>query len=72
MQEPCLFYKIKVITLRNKVISSNRNLWHPYISRKKYCAHPKSKYLRNTIGPSVPCGGDLEKCVIPPEDWRSD
>ncbi len=71
MQEPCSFYKIKVTTLRNKTISSNRNLKHPHISRKEYCAHPKSKYLRNTTGPSVPCGGDLKKCIIPPEDRRS-
>ncbi len=70
MQEPCPFYKIKVTTLRNKTASSNRNLIHPHISRKAYCAHPKSGYLRNGIGPSVPCGGALEKCIIPPEDRR--
>jgi hypothetical protein len=71
VQEHCAFYKIKVTALRNKTIPSNRNLKHPYTSRKEYCAHPKSKYPRNTIGPSIPCGGDLEKCVIPPEDRRS-
>jgi len=71
MQEPCAFYKIKVTTLQNKTISSNRDTEHPHISRKGYCAHPKSKHPRNTIGPSVPCGGDLEKCILPPEDWQS-
>jgi hypothetical protein len=71
VQEPCNFYKIKVTTLRDKT-NYDRNSGHPHTSRKGYCAHPKSKYPRNTIGPSVPCGGDLEKCIIPPEDWRSD
>jgi hypothetical protein len=68
--EPCPFYKIKVTILRNKTNSSNRNSTHPHTSRQEYCAPLKSKHPRNTIGPSVPCGGDLEKCVIPPEDRR--
>ena len=72
MSEVCLFYKIKITTLSNKTISSNRNLTQPPISRKGYCVHPKSKYPRNTFGPSVPCCGDLEKCIIPPKDRRSE
>lgn len=58
MQERCPFYKIKVTILRNKTVSSNHNLSHPHISRKEYCTHLKSKYLRYAIGPSIPCGGE--------------
>jgi hypothetical protein len=71
MPELCRFYKIKITTLRNKTNASNRNLKRPRVSRRGYCAHPKSKYPRNTTGPSVPCDGDLEKCIIPAEDRRS-
>ena len=71
MPELCPFYKIKITTLRNKTISLTRNLLQPHVSRRGYCAHPKSKYPKNTSGPSVPCGGELEKCIIPPEDPRS-
>ena len=71
MKEPCAFYKIKVTTLQRKTISPNRNSEHPHIYRIGYCAHPKSKYPRNTIHSGVPCGGDLEKCVISPEDRQA-
>ena len=71
MQEPCAFYKIKVTTLQSKTISPDQAPLFPQFSRKEYCAHPKSTYLRDTIGPSVPCGGDLEKCIISSEDRRA-
>jgi hypothetical protein len=71
MPDPCLLYRIKITTLRDKTISLIRNLLQPHVSRRGYCAHPESKYLRNTFGPSVPCCGELEKCIIPPEDRKS-
>ena len=70
-QETCIFYKVKVTTLQNQTTSSQRNLRHPHISCKGYYAHPKSKRPRNIISPSVLCDGDLEKCVISAEYWRS-
>ena len=71
MQEPCVFYKTKLTTLKGTTAASAPTTQQPQVFRKGYCAHPKSKHPRNAAGPSVPCGGDLEKCVIPAEEWRS-
>lgn len=65
---PCQYYRSGVSTLGSEIPSSSRSSLRPYVRRTEWCEHPRSKH--DWIFDNVPCGGDLEKCPLSPQEWQ--
>lgn len=62
----CKHYKTEISTPESKTISSNRSHKKPEVYEKHRCNHPESLFPLKVIDArSVPCEGDVKKCVIP-------
>ncbi len=65
-QIACLFYRAENVCFPSMTMSADHGPIRVAIVCHGWCAHSKSRYKQQHIfGPSVPCGGDPEKCADP-------
>jgi hypothetical protein len=69
--DPCAFYRSKEIITSKNPMPVDGNTRQYKIVRREWCLHPKAYGFQAVIGPSVPCRGDLEKCMIHSYEWNS-
>ncbi len=69
-QEPCAFYCVEDVNMPIKTITTEGSIVSSMIMRREWCAHPRADHFRYIIKPNAPCGGELEKCVVPFMQYR--
>ncbi len=70
MNASCKYYRILATTYKSLFFPEK----FPYYFRARlieWCEHPNSTYPKNGKQEKIPCGGDLEKCVLISEGGRT-